>query len=87
MAWAQQKPCLGTFSNKLMGRAGLKQVSLMRKCKSDLFTSNVLTLLDCRYELRTNIQLIKFHILSVHATASNFVIKEDRKSKQACLYD
>ena len=39
----KQKPCLGTISNKSMGWAELKQVSLVRKCKSDLFTSNVLT--------------------------------------------
>ena len=30
------------------------------------------------YDLRTNIQVIKFHILSVYATASIFVLKEDR---------
>ena len=28
----QQKPCLETVSNKSMGGAGLKQVSLVRKC-------------------------------------------------------
>ena len=38
----QQKPCLGTVSNKSMDGAGLKQVSLMRKCNSDLFTGNLL---------------------------------------------
>ena len=36
-------PCLGTISNKSMGGAGLKQVSLVRKCKSDLRTGNILT--------------------------------------------
>ena len=39
----QQIPCLGMVSNTSMGGAGLKQVSLVCKCKSDLLTSNVLT--------------------------------------------
>ena len=60
-----------------MGGAGLKQVSVVRKYKSDLFTGTILTWLELilRYDLRTNIQVIKFHILSVYATANNFVLK------------
>ena len=38
-----------------------------------------------RYDLRANIQLIKFHILSVYATASKFVSIKRRKKIKASM--